>query len=372
MPPALELCGVEIANPARTYSYQHLFPSTLTWSGALPETAFLSGPSAYRAFADPATDPAPWHDQDHPESARFLGFLASDVTGYGSPASRTTTPRAGYLQGGSFNREHLDVREHEWTGTLIAQDAAGLEWGKRWLANVMGAACDTCGTCDSIVRVYAPETGIDWEEGRFLEYEVGVLSGPTYTPISETICGCTFTLGAGNPWLYKEPISAIVNQPLVAAVDDPGGCMPFQDWLCGELPQDNVCLTMLPPKEGEYGPIVYLDATLGAASGIIVTMYPDCPSEGVPDVTTGRGITIPRLDLGWQLVIDSAKGIINASDPDGRLLNGSNLVRALNHADPFLRIRDCDNTGCICVGVLHPCNGGEQTIVSMEYQQRMR
>lgn len=372
IPTALTHCGIEISNPARTNAYQlaGLLPSSIEWAGNVPPNAYLVANNAFATYTSPAADPAPWYDAAYPESANYYGFITDTVTGYGSPATRTGDARGGYIQGKSFNSEDLGSRVHEWKGVLLAGDAQALEYGKRWLANQLGASCSTCGTCETATKHYAPANAADWEDGRYVQYEVVTASGPDFVDIADTVATATFTLEAGNPGLYKNPVNYLSGVPLVQPSAGGVGCMPFDEWLCGVLPENNICLTIDPPPFGEIAPIIYFDARNGAASGIQVNMYEDCPG-GEPGVNP-RGITVPRLDLGWQLTIDSAKGIINAITPDGVLVNGSSLVRALDHADPFIRIRDCDQTGCVCVGVEHPCNGGLDTLVTFDAQLRFR
>lgn len=369
-PPSLVLCGNEVANPARTLSYHQAGLSPrLQVSGALDPTAYQMTPGLPGVYNSPAGDPAPWYDPLLPSSADFLGFYASDVTGYdASHVTRDTDERGGFLGGASFQAENSGGRVHKWTGLLLAATPAGLQYGKRWLESQLGAICESCATCDSAVRVMSPGTGT-WEDGRYLEYEVATTAGPVYKDLDEYACQVEFTLVAGNPYLYKEPINVVAAEPLVSLATGTS-CMPFDQWLCGTAEGIDICLTVPVPNIGEYAPIVYLDGRGGGATGVHLLMYDDCP-DGSPS-GTARGVTVNQLLDGWQLVIDSAKGIITSIDPAGGLHNGANLVESTDHGDPFVVVASCDTQRCLCVGVDHPCNSGDNTLVSMDTQWRLR
>lgn len=372
MPAAYTLCGLEVMEPGRFLDYHAAgLTKSILIAGALSEMAYLNinggGPETY---VSPADDPAPWYDPAQPASIEFLGMLAAALPGgYDSPATRSVTPRGGAIQGGSFDPEQLQPREHAWAAHMFASTPRGLDYGKKWLADVLGQVCVSCGVCDSAVRLYAPDDATVWEDGRWLQYEVSTTDGPHFDDKNEYVTLATWTVVAGNPYLFKEPVNVINGVPLIAP-GAPGDCIDFATWFCGDLGVDNTCVAIDPPTIGQLAPIITLDASDGAGSGIHILMYDDCPG-GEPGVDP-RGIMVPRLEQGWTLAIDSAKGVINATDPNGNLVSGSNMVEATGHADPFIVVSDCDDTGCICVGVDHACNQGENVTVTIDVQWRTR
>lgn len=365
-PAALKWCEIEVIDPARVDAYvkNGLGPPGFRIGGLDPR-AYQRSDASLRTFTSPSTDPAPWYDVATPESAEFLGIIADTPTGFGGVTTRESTDRLGYLGGVALSSERRQGRSSDWRVWIVGATVPGAQYGFTWLRNMLATACDSCTTCDAAVRLYFGDT---YQVGRWLQYEVALVSGPTVADDMGVVIEVTFTLLASNPYLYMEPVDAITDAPLQG---DSGftECIPFDVWFCGTLPTTDVCIAIDRQLSGELAPILELDAALGGADGVHILMYDDCP-DGQPGTTLPRGIFIPQLQAGWRISIDSAKGVINAWTPAGELVNGQSLVRTADHGDPFIRAATCDAARCICVGVDHPCGGGQDVLVNLQTQWR--
>lgn len=185
----------------------------------------------YRAPDDPDY-PAPWYDPAYPESAGFGGIIGLETEGLsGSPMSNVPTP---LLRGGSLpSPPRMEQREIAWTVQLVAVDECSLSYGMSWLAAALrGSPCNSgCEGQTACVLACCP-TSLDprWvpRQIRYL-YSVEQLEGPTETermflpargsaacrgraglfggggrPVTAEV---EFTLVAGRPWYYREPVT---------------------------------------------------------------------------------------------------------------------------------------------------------------------
>jgi hypothetical protein len=242
----LELNGLEIANGARTNEYIRRGLAGPYWqvgeqgdcSVLWRELACLDPASC---FVSPAADPAPWYSPDIPASAKFLGVLIPDLhPWFDGLASRAVTPRASGLGGASIGPMHDDPRPLVTEGWLVAEDAAGIEYGRRWLQYVLGQACDPCNLAVARIRSHCPpDDGSDDTEGEWLVYEVGLTAGVKYTGGQSgpggNLWGCenmmaiSWTLETGIPYLYGRDVTCTSGSlnPEACSAD----CLDFCHWL---------------------------------------------------------------------------------------------------------------------------------------------
>lgn len=231
----IELDGLEVANAARTFEYirklqghgRHFDLGDVCICQVLFREAGHDGIPA--VFTSPAADPAPWYSVDFPESANFYGLLLTDLDGWDLDIARSVTDRVGGIEGATLGPEHLKGREFRARGFMIASSCAGLEYGRRWLAEHLGTTnCDTCLTRTIKVRDHCPEpdNGTNDSQGLWYAYEVGLTQALKETD-NEGLDRCcdavevTFTITAQNPFLYKDPVACISEtqlNPTISAV----------------------------------------------------------------------------------------------------------------------------------------------------------
>ena len=124
-----------------------------------PEDLDLQG---YGTPADPSFEDnrAPWYDPNYPESREFLGLWIDDIGGLEDP-SFTRDKTDNVHVGSTLSRLRLSGRELDFHGYLYATSCKGMEWGIRWLNQVVGGSiCDDCNLGDMEVRTCCgdPET----------------------------------------------------------------------------------------------------------------------------------------------------------------------------------------------------------------------
>lgn len=373
-PAWMRFAGIEIANAARTIRYLERGLGGTTWKVSEPTATVM--PLLYRLaglsdFVSPALDPAPWYDPDHPESAEFLGIVLQRPLSFDSTASREWDQVGSGVGGAAFGREVVGPRPFPFQGTLIASSAAGREWGRRWLANILAASCDPCALAQMEVYAYAPK-GSDDGEGRWIFYDVAQTTGlqeqnaprlddPSWLDASWTVM-------AGNPGLYEAPellYPAAVLDP-DASRDD---CLRFDDWLVGPSgPLHDIHLS--PPAFGTLGVVITLDAP-GGLNGCLIDTYLDDPLE--PDVLPIASLMVGQLVPGSSLTVDSARQRVVYVAPSGETMDGAALLALEEGVTvPWTQLarQYCDPPVWISVHTPHPYAHGDRATVTIEQAVR--
>jgi hypothetical protein len=280
-------------------------------------------PAVTGTYSSPASDPAPWYDPACPESANFAGFYTTKFEGLESTYTREVFPVIG--GGGILGRLRAGPRSLIWSGFLFGKTCCGVAYGLRWLTNTLaqsrcGAECSgeqldlmvccpqkeieaaiAAGAAAEQAAIAAPEDNLwmygGWAYGeaeyaganansgatqteeeiiagfgdtafRSL-YNVGLVEGPLVLGERKSSCGCgcaaimeiEFTLVAGNPHFYRQPVvlADCVPFPLASEEEcpwvdssDPNDCPPP-----AECPEPEPC-----------------------------TMDPNCPSPTLPIIIT--------------------------------------------------------------------------------------
>lgn len=275
----LDLAGTEIINSVRAAAYAR-------HAGLAVEC--FDCDQLYLALADepyeaPHLDTAPWFDTSRAESGQFLGVMGMSVAGVSaSTYTRTPVPLVG--DGSAVGASRRAHREMAFTVSLIARGERGLSYGIEWLAAALqGAACGTTGQCDGAEACMfsacptespgaldcAGNSGtvpVDPEDDLSALgvaelrhfYDVALLEGPVLGEVRHLSGGflwadATFTLVAGKPWIFHEPVQTFTDwvplgtQPIVGPLDpdavyaqcvDPVPCL-----------DDPTCPTpMMPPR----------------------------------------------------------------------------------------------------------------------------
>lgn len=267
------LQGQEIVNNARTTEYLRngFGPPNLRVignCGCPSELLRTLIDCSDEPYVSPVLDPAPWYDVNYPESENFAGFLSTSLEGYDSTYTRTVTPVLD--RGGVIGRLRALPRTLVWRGFLFGKTCCGTAYGLRWLTAILSQAdcksecsgeqleflicCpEVSGGCDAL----PPNT-----DAFRTAYQVGLLEGPSIQSERKGSCGCgcsaimeiEFSLVAGNPHLYKEPISI-------------GECVPFPP---------SACPTWLKVPPGVCPPVT------GCPEGDPCAVDPGCPQPALP------------------------------------------------------------------------------------------
>lgn len=311
----------EIANNMRTVAYLQngLGGSVFSTTIAADPCPTLEG-----SYVSPPEDAAPWYDVDRPESRGFLGLLIDTIDGLDTTSTRTVDDAATGV-GGILGPETLKPRAITVKGWFIADGCPAMEYGRRWLGDVLaGALCDGCGagnyidvftTCGEVVLAHLllyPDTPIlgpdapilvpdgwlgdpDLYQNRWRLYDVGLTAFETDLSGGVDCCyvtPVTFTVVAGNPYLYGPEVSQV--EETFLNEDGPDAPpVPFEDWLFND--ETAVCATLVAEQLGESSPIVtFYGGESGIEAGLVYTEDPLYPAESLyPSSSLYPGIAPP-------------------------------------------------------------------------------
>lgn len=212
------LAGQEIVNSARAAVYAGNAGLTMQCDPCDSTAAALQEDP----YWDVRTDPAPWYDANQPQSAGFYGIFGIGVVGFNSnPISREPAVLVG--DGSSLGTLRRTGREIVYTVALLAAGECELSYGLEYLAAVLnGSECGTnlCSGDELCVFSCCPGEGPDTGVGDLGDaeirhlYDVGLLEGPTVNetrimPGGILWAEVTFTLVAGKPWIYRDPLPTL-------------------------------------------------------------------------------------------------------------------------------------------------------------------
>lgn len=416
--PWLRVNGVEIANAARTIPYMQRYasekfdiqcnlPAVLTreaftypcslypQDGLFPLS--LLYPAECGTFLDPATDDAPWWDATQPESAQFLGVLLdTQFGGLEMTGERTVTSKTAGLQGGRVGPERLQPRVLRLTGALVATSCAGMEYGRRWLGEVLGAnLCDPCPLATVEVRLAAPipDDGSADEMGYWRIYDAAMTSlvfpGNSADPSACDYEQFELELTSENPWLYKAPETL-----LASTVVNPGaatGQVAFDAWFA---PAPVVVAVAVPrPLIGVNDPVIAITGGATDSSGVVAfgawPQYPDgllfpsactypqsallAGSQPRPNSTCPVRVALLSVPAGSTVTVDNAQRQITLTDAGGYAQDGTYLVDVPSgEALAWIDATSCGPAYSAAVGVLAACGASDALTAEITIQHRER
>lgn len=184
-------------------------------------------------FTDPATDPAPWYVSSEPASAEFLGFLPASIE-LDSPIARNISRRA--TGGGTLSPNIFRHRVISFTGQMFAETPRGMNFGERWLLDLLGNTCDDVDL--GVLPAGLPIDATDAENDaafRTLK-RVGVVDGPNFRNVVSRACvvrEVSFQLAAEQPYLFA-PAETLIDETL------PFRGIAAATWTLPEWPGDGV------------------------------------------------------------------------------------------------------------------------------------
>lgn len=229
----LQLGSNEIANSARVVSYMRNgiknSSTEIVTDDSWPLLPVWLGRT--QVWDTPATDDdCPWFDYSQPASGQFAGVWPLRVDGLDStPLERETME--GAVAGGGFGVKRTPPRKIEVEAVLVASTPAGLQYGLAWLgAALRGENCSDdeaprrlqfLESAPPVVPEATPdETRAAGDERLRMIADVALTEAikvdETFSPWSEEHRGAccakvTFTLTAGVPWVWRNPIPLVAN-----------------------------------------------------------------------------------------------------------------------------------------------------------------
>jgi len=258
----LGLPGSEVAvinNPLTTAIAQSWGINVRSFAGC-PQTSlpFLPG-------GDPDISGAPWFDPAVPASGEFAGMLGLQIGGTGKFPGVRNPLRVGSA-GAVLGRVQQSYREIVVSGYLLASSQRGLSYGLAWLTGVLRGSCLPSGSCGTgQAMTLWTDCDLDDTSGRRQLYNVGLLQGPEQTSkanprLNSPDCAgrafwggdVVFTVAAGWPWMYSDPVQIAPALPFIVPVFWPCNAVWVPAGTPGTTPPDcttspnSVCVQWTP------------------------------------------------------------------------------------------------------------------------------
>lgn len=312
-------------------------------------------------YTTPAGDQAPWFDASISESARFLGFVISDVT-QNSVASRSVVTRVSSSGGGSIGPIRNKERRLDFDVLMFACDEASMEYGFRYLTDALGSSgCDdSCALCTAEYRESCPpiQGGAQLAEslnrGRWLLKNVGLVEGPVWAdaPIESLACNMRrvrFSLASELPWKFKCPVEVCSPIPIPAPV---GPCSSFRDTaeVSCSVTEDLII--------GETGMIINVHAGAVPLQHVKIHIRPDKFGYEAAPLTRPPGyirvppcdsIEIREIPAGCTLEYDTSVETVRILVPGGGSYDATSLIDTESGIAPTFPTVRC---GDFCVSIM--------------------
>lgn len=133
---------VELINNNRAYAYAAA--SGLCWleeCSTCPETETVT--PGGQDFVSPVIDPAPWYDENDPDSWGFLGVVGVDISG-SENSTRQATVMNSITGGGVIGPAYYGPRTLVVRALVIAEDECSLQFGLNYLRDATGQVDNAC------------------------------------------------------------------------------------------------------------------------------------------------------------------------------------------------------------------------------------
>jgi hypothetical protein len=276
-----------------------------------------------------------------------------------SPVSRSVNDRASAFGGASLGYLRKKGRAMKVTLLGFGGYESALDWGFRWITDVISSENEVGQLCDMTVRTSCPTftgspTYAQWDTGRWTFKEVGVIEGPQYEEPPAVASSCnvrriSFTVVASVPYGHKCPTLVMNAATWMANLwTNPAACPPL-DWVCTPG-SDKTCTTVTTPPIGEDAIIVEIKAGAKDLSNLRIDITPNplgrtCSTFTDPPCDS---VLITTLPSGYILRYDGTTQRITVTLPGGEELDGTQFLDTSSGAPPtFPIIRN--GQFCICI-----------------------
>jgi hypothetical protein len=281
-------------------------------------------------YLSPKDDDAPWYTAARPASADFLGLLLSEAVL--QPVLSRSLNSSGPV-GATLGRLFPRHRILSVSAIMFAASECGMEYGERWLTDVLsGFQCDPLTDLGDCVVLPC----CDEDAFRTLK-RAGIVDGPTFSELGSdgSIPTChaqrvEFQLCAELPWLMADA-TTLVDEDVVSTLHAASGLAQTDDWV-GDA---GVRVTIDPQDEGFSGTISATPLPPGY----------DCPTEGLSPALL---YTVTGLPAGHVLTFDSAARSVLEWDTAGKRYDSGFSRLAAEDGWAWLEVPPCSR---VCVKV---------------------
>lgn len=202
----IEFDGIELINISRTATLAVVLGIDSVWTNPESVQWIRDALTTGEEYED-VTD-APWYDPGYPASGEFAGVVPLSLAGL-SDSTLSSTPVEYITDGGHPGKPRNSTLPIVASVAIVASTEAGADYGLRWMNSVLrGSPNRYCaGSGMRYFRFASPDS--PFAERR----NVQLTRGSSVTRKRTTDCASTwlvtFTLTAGDPFEYGDPISAI-------------------------------------------------------------------------------------------------------------------------------------------------------------------
>jgi hypothetical protein len=279
------------------------------------------------------------------------------------PISRKVVDRVAEFGGASLGRLRRRGRTMKFTLIGFGSYELAMDYGFRWLTDLLTSQETVCATCDMTFRTSCPPISNppsyqEWDTGRWTFKDVGIVDGPHYEdpPNGDMACNMrrvSFTVVAQVPYAYKCPVlwaDAVAWIPTLWADGDPG-CPPL-DWVCAPTTYNTDCVNVTGSgtSVGEDALVIQVQAGFRDILNVTIKVTPnpfnlDCldPSLRYPCDT----VVIPMLPARYRLDYDGTNQTITVTRPDGVVEDGTPYIYSGSDPPSFPVVRG--NQFCVCI-----------------------
>jgi hypothetical protein len=338
----------------------------LNWNAPTPGAT----PEPVAPYTTPADDPAPWYSSLAPESAHFWGFMIEKIEEHKNPPiSRSVNDRITAFGGATLGLLRRRGRVMKVTMLAFGAYEAALDYGFRWLADVLTYQNTQCEVCDLTMRSACPilsgsPTYDEWDVGRWTFKQVGIIDGPRYEEPPNPNAECnlrrvSFVVGAMVPHGFKCPVQELDEVTWIEELwnpESPEPCPPT-GWMCD--PRESVCVSVSSDYViGDDALVIEINADPDSAiNDLLIEVTPDpygwlcdpasAPAGYVPPPPCDV-ISIPVLPASYKLRYDSTIQEVTVTMPGGQVIDGTPYLDLGESSPPtFPSIRG--GTYCVCI-----------------------
>lgn len=296
-------------------------------------------------YVSPATDPAPWYEPARAESEDFIGLILEQVD-VGSVLSRSLTPNSN--GGGTLGRMIPRPRVIACSGIMFAASRAAMNYGARWLTDVLQGTYCTDG-CASDEAIILPACSVDAEEltpplvtGTDTQFrtlfDVGIADGPVFERVTEMSPEClvqrvSFQLVAAQPYLFA-PETVCVEDELLFSGDDVCCEVNTEEWVGDTTMRIELS-----------SPDTHLSGSVTVTAKVLIS---GACADIDPNLQPCWSYTVPEFEKGGRLVIDGPRRQVVYHNPTTKLPEGGHGKLTLNGPFVWPDIPPCTNV-CVCV-----------------------
>lgn len=202
--------GVEFANAKRAYALDRTLGL-----GIIRDLPGVAAPASYSLVSD-----APWYNAAVPASTQFGGYYPLSVAGL-DDSSREAKITEYTGSGGNVGQGRNATQSLVFSGVLIASTEAGVEYGLRWLSNLLSAKSDASVSMGARLDYKRLSSATSEDVHR---RDVSLSRAVSVTRKRARKCvhhwTITFTMTAADPFEYGTPLPQFIDLGAAAPTGD--------------------------------------------------------------------------------------------------------------------------------------------------------